>query len=162
MSIIKNSVFCLAPSRLQWSWIKLPELWESPITRHAVSMLLSSAQRISLAFEQPGLLEGVPPQGRGRGTRWALGSLPTQTTLQFILYLNIFQFIATFPAQRLAISHVCKDEGTEGTCRSPHSLHHLLSCRHSESEHCAPKGPRHPLPVTCKVLPCIADSQAPL
>ena len=32
-------------------------------------------------FEQLGLVEGVPAHGRGVGTRWSLGSLPTQTIL---------------------------------------------------------------------------------
>lgn len=73
-------------------------------------------------------------------------------------YLKIFQFIATFPAQRLAISPLGKDDGTEGTCRSPRPLHHLLPCCHSESEHRAPEGPCHPLPVTCNVLLGLADS----
>ena len=32
-------------------------------------------------FKHPGLVEGVPVQGRGVGTRWPVRSLPTQTIL---------------------------------------------------------------------------------
>ena len=36
-------------------------------------------------FEQPGLVEGVPADGRGFGTRWSLKCLPTQTILDSMI-----------------------------------------------------------------------------
>ena len=46
--------------------------------------LLGSVQgQAGWGFEQPGIVEGVPAHGRGRGTRWSLRSLPTQIIVWF-------------------------------------------------------------------------------
>ena len=52
--------------------------------RSCGSPLPGSAQgQVGWSSEQPDLVEDVPADGRGVGTRWALRSLPTQTILWF-------------------------------------------------------------------------------
>jgi len=66
---IRKKFFTMRVVRL---WPRLP--------REAVAVP-SLAGQVGWSSEQPGLMEGVPADGRGVGTGWSSRSLPTQTIL---------------------------------------------------------------------------------